>query len=243
MIKNMRGDKSWTGYEMVSFESPSVSRKGNKADFVSLRMGEKEDAAFIPLEQGGDFSGKRREADDILKEAHGKSAMIEQEAYEKGFSQGEKDGLELGEKKALKVIENIENLFIELSRMKNEIIRQHEREIVGLIFAIAKRIIQHRIESDEGIVKEVVFKAIELAPEKSEVTLRVNPEDFDYIEKQRPEFFTKFSELKSITITSDSSITRGGCLLETPYGDADARIETQLERVYQSLEGAGNLKT
>ena len=222
---------------MESFGSPSVSRKGSEAEFVSLQIGEKEGGAFIPLEQGGDSYRARRQADDILKEDHENSALKEKEAYEKGFSQGEKDGLKLGEKKALKVIEAIEDLFIGLSSMKNEIARQHEREIVGLIFAIAKRIIHNRIDSDERIVSEVVFKAVGLATEKSEVTIRVNPEDFDYIEKLRPEFFTKFSELRSITVTSDASITRGGCFLETPYGDADARIETQLERIYQSLDG------
>ena len=48
----------------------------------------------------------------------------------------------------------------------------------------------------ERIVSEVVFKAVGLAAEKSEVTIRVNPEDFEYIEKLRPEFFAKFSELR-----------------------------------------------
>jgi flagellar assembly protein FliH len=227
---------------MESFGSPSVSRKEGKADFVSLQIGGKKVGAFIPLEQGGDSYRARKQADDILKELHENSALIEKEAYEKGFSQGEKDGLELGEKKALKVIETIENLFIELSRLKDEIARQHEREIIGLVFAIAKKIVHNRIESDQGIIREFVLKAVGLAAEKSEVTIRVNPEDFDFIEKLRPEFFTKFSELRSITVTSDSSITRGGCLLETPYGDADARIETQLERIYQSLQGAYNEK-
>jgi flagellar assembly protein FliH len=225
---------------MESLESPSLSRKSSETDFASLHRGEKGDGAFVPLEQGGDSYRARKQADDILKEAYEKSALTEKEAYEKGFSQGEKDGLELGEKKALKVIENIEHLFIELSSMKNQIARQHEREILRLIFAIAKKIIHNRIDSDQGIVKGVVLKAIGLAAEKSEVAIRINPEDFEYVEKLRPEFFAKFSELKSITVTSDPSIIRGGCLLETPYGGVDARIETQLERVYQSLEGVYN---
>ena len=73
---------------------------------------------------------------------------------------------------------------------------------------------------------------------KSKIILRVNPEDFEYIERLRPEFFARFEELKSITATSDPSITRGGCFLETPYGDVDARVETQLERIYKSLEAS-----
>jgi flagellar biosynthesis/type III secretory pathway protein FliH len=44
--------------------------------------------------------------------------------------------------------------------------------------------------------------------------------------------------VKSIVITSDPTIARGGCLLETPSGDVDASIETQLHSLYQSLKEA-----
>ena len=65
-----------------------------------------------------------------------------------------------------------------------------------------------------------------------------NPEDIDYIEKSRTQFFAEAKGLESISITSDPSITRGGCFLETCYGDIDASVETRLEKVYQSLEQA-----
>jgi flagellar assembly protein FliH len=222
---------------MESFESPPLSREKDKTNFVSLQIGGEKKADFIPLEEGGDNYKKRREAGDILEEAQEKAALIEREAYEKGFAQGEKDGLELGEKKGLKVLENIENLFIEINHLKNEILKQYEKETFNLIFAIAKKIIHHQIRLDEEAIKETVLEALYLASEKSKITLRVNPEDFDYVERLRPEFFTKFKELKSMIVTSDPSITRGGCFLETPYGDVDARVETQLEKIYQSLEG------
>ncbi len=83
-----------------------------------------------------------------------------------------------------------------------------------------------------------MLSALKLAAEKSKTTLRVNPEDCDYVEELRPEFFAAVKELKALTVTSDPSITRGGCLLESPYGDVDARIETQLEKIHQCLEQA-----
>ncbi len=235
--KKTEEGKSWTRYEMESFESPSLPREKDKTNFVSLQTGGEKKADFISLEEGGDNYKKRRQAEDILEGAREKSGFIEREAYEKGFAQGEKDGLELGEKKGLKVIENIENLFIEINHLKKEILKQYEKETFNLILAIAKKIIHNQIRLDEEAIKETVLKALYLASEKSKITLRVNPEDFDYVERLRPEFFTRFKELKSIIVTSDPSITRGGCFLETPYGDVDARVETQLEKIYQSLEG------
>lgn len=235
--KTAENGNSWTKLEMESFESPPLPKKKDKANFVSLQTGGGETANFIPLEESGDNYKKRKEAEDILKQAQEKANLLEREAYENGFAQGEKDGIELGEKKVLKVIENIENFFIEMSQLKKEIIKQHEKGILDLIFAIAEKIVHRKIESDERIVKDIVLKAFELASEKSKIMLRVNPEDFDYIERLKPEFFSKFKDLKSIMVTSDPSITRGGCFLETPYGDLDATVETQLEKIYQSLEG------
>jgi len=225
---------------MEPFGHASGSEDKPEAEFVSLQGSEKEEGDFIPLARAEETLGEQGEAADIVRKAHDKAARIEQEAYEKGFHQGEKDGLELGEKKAVKVTEHIEELLQEITRLKKELVKQHERDIIKLIFAIAKRIIQQTAQTNEDAVREVLFKAIELAAEKSEVTIRINPEDFGFVEQLRPEFFETFNDLKSITVTSDPSVTQGGCLLETPYGEVDARIETQLERVYQSLEGAGH---
>lgn len=230
--------KSWTKFEMESFESSPLPRKMDNSEFVPLQGKGAKETEFIPLEEGGGIFEKKKEAEDILKEAQERASLVEKEGYEKGFAQGEKDGLELGEKKATKVIENIENLLMEVSHKKKEMIKQYEREILELIFAMVKKIIHRQIKRDEKVVKETIFEAVHFAAKKSRIILKVNPEDFDYVERLRPEFFSKFKELKSIMVTSDPSITRGGCFCETSYGDVDARIETHLEKIYQSLEGA-----
>ena len=229
---------SWTNYDMKSFEDNEPINNKNDYGFISLQEGELKRAEFIPLEGYPDSQNKRKAGKDATSEAQGNVSLIEQEAYEKGFVQGEKDGFELGEKKADKVIENIERLFDEISSLKREILKQHEKEILDLTFAIAEKIVHHLTKIDESGVKEAVFNALNLAMEKSKIILNVNPEDYDYIEKIRPELFKEYKDLKSITVTSDPSVTRGGCYLKTQYGDIDAGIETQLEKIYQCLQDA-----
>ena len=230
--------ESWTNYHMKSFEDNELINKKGNYGFISLQEGELKRAEFVPLEGYQDSQNKRKAGKDATSEAQGDLSLIEQEAYEKGFVQGEKDGFELGEKKANKVIGNIEKLFDEMSSLKKEIIKQHEKEILDLTFAIGEKIVHHLTRFDESGVKEAVFNALNLAIEKSKIILNVNPEDYDYIEKLRPELFKEYKELKSITVTSDPSVTRGGCYLKTPYGDIDAGIETQLEKIYQCLQDA-----
>lgn len=194
------------------------------------------DSEFIPIASGSYNQKTGIAHENSVKDAQGKASLLEQEAYEKGFAQGERDGLELGEKKAAKFVDKIESLFMESIPLKDEIIKQYENEILGLIFAIAGKIVHHQIEFDESTVKDTILNALKLSVQKSKIVIRVNPEDYDIVEKLRPDIFTKFNEVKSIIVSSDQSISRGGCFLETPGGDVDARVEAQLEKIRQSLE-------
>ena len=234
--------KSWTKYHMKFLEHDELVDKKDDYGFISLQAGELERGEFVPVEGYPDRQNKRKMGEGETSDAQENVSLIEQDAYEKGFVQGEKDGFELGERKANKVIENIEKLFDEMSTLKQEVLKQHEKEILDLTFAIAEKIVHRVTRFNEGGVKEAVFNALSLAIEKSKIVLNVNPEDYDYIEELRPDLCKKYKELKSIIVGSDPSITRGGCFLETPYGDIDARIETQLEKIYQCLTDTFNEK-
>ena len=234
--------KSWTNYHMKFLEHDELVDKKDDYGFISLQAGQIEGGEFVPVEGYPDRQNQRKMGEAETSDAQENVSLIEQDAYEKGFVQGEKDGFELGERKAKKVIENIEKLFDEMSSLKQEILKQHEKEILDLTFAIAEKIVHGLTRFNEGGVKEAVFNALSLAMEKSKIVLNVNPEDYDYIEELRPDLFKRYKELKSIIVSSDPSISRGGCFLETPYGDIDAGIETQLEKIYQCLTDTFNEK-
>ena len=228
-------EESWQKFEMESFESNKFQKRGDKKDFVFLETGSEKKPDFVPLGVWENTGNNSKETENDLLGKRENIASIEQEAYEEGFVQGEKDGFELGEKKALKVIESIENLFNEITDLKNDILKQYEKEILELIFAVAEKIVHHEVKLDDTVVKNAIFDALELAVEKSKVVFNVNPDDYDYVEKLRPELFNQNKELKSIVVSSNPSVTRGGCFLETPYGNIDATIESMLEKISHCL--------
>jgi flagellar assembly protein FliH len=221
---------------MESFGSHKLQKKGDKNEFVFLETGSENKPDFVPLGVWEHTGNNKKESEDDSLRSKENIASIEQEAYEKGFVQGEKDGFELGEKKAVKVIENIENLFNEITNLKCDILKQYEKEILELILAVAEKIVHHEVKLDDTVVKNAIFDALELAVEKSKVVFNVNPDDYDYVEKLRPEFFNQNKELKSIVVSSNPSVTRGGCFLETPYGNIDATIQSMLEKISHCLQ-------
>ena len=234
--KSTGKEESWHRYEMESFQPYDLQKQGRENDFVSLEAGEGKKSNFVPLEAFENADSKKEETEDDLPGMQEKISGIELEAYEKSFAQGEKDGFEFGEKKAIKVIENIEKLFNEMVSLKHDISKQYEKEIIDLIFAIVEKIVHHEVKSKESVIKNAIFEALELAVEKSKVVFNVNPDDYDYVEKLRPELFNQNKGLKSIVVTSDPGVSRGGCYLETPYGNIDATIESKLKKIYQCLQ-------
>ena len=178
----------------------------------------------------------REEAEAILRKAEQRASHLEIEGYEKGFTQGEKDGLELGTRKAMKVIENMETLFRSFSQLREDIIQQHEKEILALVLSVLKKILHEQVVLDEKVIRETVLDALSIATDRSAVSIRLNPEDCISVENLKADFFSRIKELTTLKIIQDSSVKKGGCFLETPCGNVDARLETQLECIQQSLE-------
>ena len=208
--------------------------------------------AFMPLFE--DRADNRKEAIDnngttegtdigeqdteVIEDVKKRASLIESEAYEKGFAQGEKDGFEMGSKKSEKIVDGIHGMLQDMLAYREEFIKRYENEILHLICTIAGKVVRGAIKVDNQVVREIILDAFKLAADRSEVTVRVNPEDVEYLKEIRPEFFDRIKELKSITIESDPSITRGGCFMETAFGKVDARIETQLEKIGNAVEQA-----
>lgn len=192
---------------------------------------------FMPLFDGVE-EDDREKANGIIEETKRRISLIESEAYEKGFAQGEKDGFEMGSKKLEKIIDRILCTLQDMVDYRQEFVKKYEKEILNLIRAIAEKVLRVAVRMDNQIVRETILEAFSLAADRSEVSVRVNPEEVEYVKEIRPEFFGRISELKSITIESDPSITRGGCFMETTFGNVDARLETQLQKITKAVERA-----
>jgi len=222
--------------EIESFDmsDPPSAPDTRRSTFEPSDAGSSNDNTFrfVPL------FDDREKANGIIEEAKKKASLIESEAYEKGFAQGEKDGFEMGTKKVEKILDRIHGTLQDIVAYGQEFIKRYEKEILHLICAIAEKVVRGGVNVDNQIVREAILEAFSLAADRSKVTVRVNPEEVEYVKEIRPEFFDRINELKSITVESDPSITRGGCFMETAFGNVDARLETQLEKITKAVERA-----
>jgi len=179
---------------------------------------------------------KFKQAEQAIEDAKVKGVEIEKQAHEKGLQDGRVEGKEEVVSQAKIVIEGIENVLKDITAYKDDFPKIYEKEVIGLIKEIAKKVVHVEAKIDEQVILKNIYNAFDILSDRVEVKLNINPDDLDFVNENRPEFFSNVKGLQSISIEADSDVERGGCFIETEYGNVDARIQTQLERVESALE-------
>lgn len=167
----------------------------------------------------------------ILREVKEKASVIEKEAYEKGFEQGERDGLEMGQKRVEAILHQFKNILREMEQQREALYHLYEEEMLQLVFSLSKKIIHHEISINPEIILKTLQEAIKYLVVQKRVVIHLNPVDYQYLLTQSEKFPLALGDQGKVKLMEDPSITRGGCLLETPYGKIDATLESQFEEI------------
>jgi flagellar biosynthesis/type III secretory pathway protein FliH len=112
-----------------------------------------------------------------------------------------------------------------------------EREAYRFAVAVAERIVKREIVLDETVVMRQMREALRRIVGVETVTIRVHPEDEALVRSHRSALLTSSDAVREILIEGDESIERGGCILESPTGNVDARIGSQMRQIETALFG------
>lgn len=167
----------------------------------------------------------------LLKEAKEKAIHIEKEAYERGFAQGEKDGFEFGHRRVEILIQQFQNLLEEINKIKIAFYRQFENDLIRLILTIVRKILHYELSLNKDVVIETLKEALKFVVDRQKITIHLNPIDFQYLTSSTFRTSLLKDDLKGVELLEDPNITRGGCFIETSFGDIDATIEGQLRKI------------
>lgn len=175
--------------------------------------------------------GETRPASESLKPEIDVEA-VEEQAYEKGVAAGKQE-LEDQLAQATKALSAAAK---KLSTQTESIMQRSAEDMLHLVMAITERIIQFEISEHRDVVARIVQQTINAAVQAEEFHIRANPEDIEVLNEHKPLFIASLSGLSNIEFIGDASITRGGCVLESPSGRVDATLETQLDEIFSHLK-------
>ncbi|MBI4792925.1 MAG: flagellar biosynthesis protein, partial [Deltaproteobacteria bacterium] len=81
-------------------------------------------------------------------------------------------------------------------------------------------------------------KAMEYVVEDSVVKVHLQADDFQHIKEMSLEDPSLLQGTRRIELMEDPAVSRGGCLLQTDFGEVDATLDNCRERLFAIVERA-----
>lgn len=171
------------------------------------------------------------EAEQIEAEARKKAEGIERDAFDRGLSQGKDEGYREGKAEADRIVERLHVVLNRAIERRNEIIEESENQVINLVLNIAKKVIKVISENQKNVVTNNVIQSLRKLKSKSDVTIRVNLADLKTVSEHKEEIVKAIERVGNITVAEDTTVDPGGAIVETDFGEIDARIASQLREI------------
>jgi len=175
--------------------------------------------------------------DQSSTEKEEKAKFVRQEAYNLGMAEGIKRGAAQQKQELAKLVNTLSGLIGELTREKKEFLRRMESEALNLAFAIAEKILNHAIATDKDAICKVLEGALKKIVDHEGIRIRVNPDDYRYLTERKADIFPGLEGVKDIMLEEDSTIGRGSAVIDSAFGEVDARLDQQLRELKAALSG------
>jgi flagellar biosynthesis/type III secretory pathway protein FliH len=201
---------------------------------------DKNERIIIELEKQLNDLRSRRQADQ--KEA----AAQTQQAYEKGLADGFKNGEAAARDKAksdyaVKLNElqkKLHEVCVGLETSKNAVYSGASDILLALCFETVKKLINTEVHTNPDIILSVLQKALSYIADKDRIIIKVAKDDLETVSGRKDFWMPVGEHLKSITIETDERITKGGCIVESNSGLADARLGVGFDDLKEIVEKA-----
>lgn len=174
------------------------------------------------------------------------SESIKEAAYKEGYAKGYDEGFEKsfadGNNDLTKLNEKLKKILAETINKRNEIIDTAEAQLIEVAILIAKRVVKMLTEKDKGIVIRNIQEALRRIKGRTKITIRVNIDDLEISARHKDEFYQMLDKIEGVTVLEDPNVDVGGCMIETDFGDIDARINTQLNEIETAIKEVEPIK-
>lgn len=190
---------------------------GGVIDREVLEAGDK--AKQVILEAREEADRVRQDAREVLEQVNQEMERSKKEGFDKGYQEGMEKGLEM---------------LIRVKELRQKLFTENEREMVKLVFEIAKKIIGREFsENDKAIMNVIRLALSDAVGEK--ITVRLNPKDYGTIKKTEKEWIASLESGKTLSFREDDEVQPGGCVVDTEIGTIDAQLDTQLNAIKKAL--------
>ncbi len=219
-------------------EAERILKDAEKAAFDEVKR--KTDQAQVIRQQALDEAVRikadaQAEAKRIVEEAQASMDDKLKTGYTDGFKKGQEDGFKEGNLEAQRLTDRLHTIIERMMDKRQEILSETEQQIVDLVLLMTRKIVKVISENQRNVVVSNVVQALRKVKGRGDVIIRVNLSDVAMTTQHIKDFLSSAENVKNITVVEDSTVDRGGCVIETDFGAIDARISSQLNEIEQRI--------
>lgn len=173
----------------------------------------------------------RDEAQVLIESARGEADTLRAQAREQGAAEAHTETATERERLAAE----LQAAYAELNAERERFMREAEPEMLKLSLAVAEKVIGREVSTHPEIVLDLIRRSLKRLKDKSELRVRVNPDDLQAVREARADLLAAVDGIEKLELADDRRVGRGGCVIESPNGAIDARISTQLHELERSI--------
>jgi flagellar assembly protein FliH len=233
MIASAKAEAERIIHEAEGTAFEEVRRKTNQAQ--KLRQEAEEEAIKIVGEA-------EKRVSDLQSTAESRLEAAEREAAKKGREEGREEGYKEGVGEAERLVGRLHVILDRAMEKRAEILQETESQVVELVLLVAKKVVKVISENQKSVVVQNIQQALRKLKTKSDVIVRVNLADLQLATEHVKDFVQMTENAKKLQIVEDSTVDRGGCVIETDFGEIDARIASQLNELEERILDVAPIK-
>lgn len=149
------------------------------------------------------------------------------EAYRRGFHEGEAAGRAAVEAAVQNLAHAVESLAAARPRAR----REAEEDLLRLAVAIARRILHRELSVDPEAVAGLIRAALDKMQSQEIHRVRVHPD----LEQPVRQALERMAAGRNVQVAADRARQLGDVIFETERGSLDASVETQLQEIGRGL--------
>ena len=224
--------------EIAQASADDIVKKAEEAAFAEVKR--QTDQAQIIKNDAEQAASKiiedaKLEAERIIQEANVEKENIKATAHQDGYKEGHEQGFIEGQNEVNRLVERVHKIVESVMVRREEILCETEQQIVELVLLMTRKVVKIISENQKTVVLSNVLAALKKIRTRGNITLRVNTEDLKLTTAHVDEFIKRIENVNGISVIEDSSVDKGGCIVETDFGAIDARISSQLSELESKI--------
>ena len=171
-----------------------------------------------------------------IEEAYRRDRQADyQKGLREGYEKGHAAGLAVGKAEAQKVLGDFEQAIGQVVAQRQALLEEAKHQVLQLVIQTSRKVTCNAFEADPELTVKLISGVIESLTDRSKLKIKVNPNHLPVVEQHINTFLEGSTSIKDIEILPDPRVKYGGCFIETPSGDIDARLESQLEIIETTI--------